>query len=278
MKPSQTISNPTLPEDTKADLPELQLKPRLAAQTENLVVAQEKLSPRQQVLQKNKLILVGAVFGRLTITEIYYSEKRKKRTKRTKCSCSCGNSADVAFHNLISGDTTSCGCYRRETASAAIFKHGQRQKGTITKVYRAWCSMRRRCYAKGRKDFHNYGGRGITVCPQWKDFSVFLADMGQPPSPTHSLDRIDNERAYSPTNCRWATPLEQISNRRVSVLATFNGVTKTLGTWSRHLGFVLYRLNNAFYSHQKRHPEVTPLDILKKFATPEQLEQAAAIK
>ena len=84
-----------------------------------------------------------------------------------------------------------------------------------TKIYRIWTSMKSRCYCKTDTNYHHYGERGITVCERWRDdFLAFLDDMGEPPSPSHSLDRIDNEGNYELNNCRWATKSEQVANRR----------------------------------------------------------------
>lgn len=101
---------------------------------------------------------------------------------------------------------------------------------------RCWNAIRQRCKNPRSPSFPNYGGRGITVCERWDSFSAFLADMGRKPSPTHSLDRIDNDGPYSPENCRWATPAQQAANKRSVRLITYRGTTKTLTAWASGLG------------------------------------------
>lgn len=94
-------------------------------------------------------------------------------------------------------------------------KHGHAVGGKLTSEYLAWHSMLARCYGTSNTSYRDYGGRGITVCDRWRaSFTDFFADMGQKPSPTHSLDRINNDAAYEPRNCRWATKSEQAKNRR----------------------------------------------------------------
>ena len=113
------------------------------------------------------------------------------------------------------------------------YRHG----GKGTPEYAAWRSMKRRCYAPNCSQYHNYGGRGIEVCPEWKDsFIQFREDMGLKPSPKHSLDRIDTDGNYSPDNCRWATAQEQMANVRYNRKLTFQGRTLCLAEWSREVG------------------------------------------
>lgn len=116
-----------------------------------------------------------------------------------------------------------------------LTKHGHstRVHGT-TKVYRAWISMKDRCLNPRNRHYACYGGRGIRIHPDWvNDFSKFLADVGEPPTPLHSLDRYpNNDGNYEPGNIRWATRKEQGNNRRSNVLISHNGQTRTLSEWA----------------------------------------------
>ncbi len=104
--------------------------------------------------------------------------------------------------------------------------------------YGVWRQMNNRCYNVRQSKFPRYGGRGITVCDRWRtSFIAFLDDMGHRPSPKHTLDRIDNDGNYEPGNCRWTTQRAQQNNRRDNHFITFNGETRSLSEWTRHLGF-----------------------------------------
>jgi hypothetical protein len=114
---------------------------------------------------------------------------------------------------------------------------------TQTKVYYAWRAMRSRCLIPKNPSYHRYGGRGITVCDRWvNDFDAFLADMGEPPTPKHSLDRIDVNGNYEPSNCRWATTLEQSVNKASTELISHNGLSMTVTQWADYLGLERSRL------------------------------------
>lgn len=103
--------------------------------------------------------------------------------------------------------------------------------------YFVWVSMRRRCLCRTYGEFPAYGGRGITICERWRNsFENFYGDMGPRPTASHSIDRIDNNKGYSPDNCRWATMREQSVNKRNTRLITLNGQTKCLAHWARQLG------------------------------------------
>ena len=128
------------------------------------------------------------------------------------CKCECGSAKVVRGINLRSGNTESCGCLKRETMVKRNTTHGM--YGTTE--YSSYQQMRKRCYYKEDISYHNYGGRGITVCDRWlESFEDFYSDMGDKPSHQHSLDRIDNEGNYSPSNCKWSTKSEQALNQRV---------------------------------------------------------------
>lgn len=112
-------------------------------------------------------------------------------------------------------------------------KHGMSR----SRVYRIWIDMKSRCMNPKHPKFYMYGARGIYVCERWLIFTNFLSDMGEPPSAIHSIDRYPNHKGpYEPTNCRWATPLQQASNTELCNLITWNGETHPVSVWARKLG------------------------------------------
>ena len=153
--------------------------------------------------------MVGRRFGKLTV--LSRAGSLYKRMAAWACACECGASVVVAGAALRRGDTRSCGC-------GAPPRMDPRRKGAAkAPERRAWSAMWTRCRNRRCRSFPNYGGRGITVCARWAEFSAFLADMGPRPSPNHSLDRINVNGNYEPGNCRWATYTEQQRNRRDNV-------------------------------------------------------------
>ena len=104
-----------------------------------------------------------------------------------------------------------------------------------TRTYYVWKLMRQRCSKPTDKDFHNYGARGITVCDRWQDFRNFLADMGEKPE-GYSIERVDNNKGYSPDNCKWIPMSQQARNRRMVRYLTIDGITHNLSDWCRHFG------------------------------------------
>lgn len=115
-------------------------------------------------------------------------------------------------------------------------KHGETHGMYGTPIYRTWVRMKQRCQNPNSKFYKWYGSRGITVSKDWQKFENFYRDMGDKPTPKHSLDRINNDKGYSKENCRWATMAEQGSNRRDNVNITFKGVTKNIAAWAKDLG------------------------------------------
>lgn len=132
----------------------------------------------------------------------------------------------------------------RAEANRARAKHGHAVRGQVSRTYHCWQSMLSRCTNPGNIGWLYYGGRGIKVCAEWRTFPQFYADMGDPPSATHSLDRIDTDGDYCKENCRWATKVEQDNNRTNNRRVNYQGRTQTIKQWSRELGIkyaTLYR-------------------------------------
>ena len=145
------------------------------------------------------------------------------------CRCSCGTEKVVRGGTLRQGLSATCGeCLDR---SALRTTHGYGR----SRAYGVWRQMHQRCENPENKKFKDYGGRGISVCGRWLDIQSFVEDMGEPPEGM-TLDRIDVDGNYEPSNCRWATQKEQARNARSNILLTFDGETKCLGEWAEDLG------------------------------------------
>lgn len=163
----------------------------------------------------------------LTLKEILTIEKNKPRMGRFECECGATTVTRIIY--VKNGHTKSCGCLKAKS----ITRHGMYR----TRIYGIWSGMMDRCYQENNPRFSGYGGRGITVCDRWQDFTCFYKDMGDKPDGM-SLERIDNDKGYSPDNCRWATSNEQQWNQRKQkgTTSSFLGVSKSHhGRWAAQI-------------------------------------------
>lgn len=174
--------------------------------------------------------MLGSIHGRLLV--IADVDRLQKNRPRYLCRCECGTLVHADHYHLKSGHTSSCGCAKVERLVAMNKTHGRSR----TPEYRSWTEARQRCMNPEHAAFHDYGARGIRVCKRWDRFENFLEDMGLRPSPKHSLDRINVDGHYSPSNCRWATSTQQNSNKRKTRLVEFENELVTITQLARKLG------------------------------------------
>lgn len=183
--------------------------------------------------------LTGQKFNHLTAVKI-----AQRNPLYWECVCDCGNTTLVRPSNLTRGQVKSCGCIHHRGNPT----HNQ----CYTRVYRIYAKILRRCFAKDDYAYSRYGGRGITMCEEWKnsfdEFSKWAYENGY--NDTLTIDRIDNNGDYSPSNCRWVDVYTQANNKRNNNYITFEGRTQTLAQWCREVGVpykrTFYRISNGW--------------------------------
>lgn len=163
--------------------------------------------------------IIGQRFNRLTALRRYGVDG--KGQAKWVCRCACGNTKIVVGVLLRDGRVQSCGCLVRDSNIARSLTHGHTRNGRATSEFSTWKSMLERCYKLYAPQYKNYGRRGIRVCKRWEKFENFILDMGKKPTAKHSLDRIDNNKHYTASNCRWATYAEQNRNKRTNHIIEF---------------------------------------------------------
>lgn len=183
---------------------------------------------------------VGFTYGDLKVTRLISRSSRVGNKKTLwECICKCGAISNYTASNLETGNSTCCLTCR---ANKGII-HGHAIRENTSPEYRSWQSMRTRCTNENSEVYSYYGGRGITICDRWlASFENFLADMGLRPDISYSLDRIDVNGNYEPTNCRWATRSIQSYNRRKSKSCGVYFRSDT-GRWSAYIDYNRRRKN-----------------------------------
>lgn len=185
--------------------------------------------------------LKGKTFNRLTVLE--RAENRGHQTYWL-CECTCKKKKIILGSEITNGGTKSCGCIRKELNIKTFSTHGYSDK---ERLYVVWLRMRQRCSNKNNKRYKDWGGRGITVCPEWHNYLTFRTwayanNYKEELLPSGinkwSIDRIDNDKGYFPENCRWVTMKEQCNNKRNNSIVTYNGETHKMTEWGE-----IYNIN-----------------------------------
>ena len=195
--------------------------------------------------------LTGKRFGRLVVikrVENYVSPNGSKYA-RWLCRCDCGKEKVVKTVCLNDGDTQSCGCIHSERL-AERNRANKKLGKTNHRLYKIWCGIKARCKNSNATDYDIYGGRGITICEEWKnDFSLFYnwaVNNGYKDNLT--IDRVDTNGNYCPENCKWSTTKEQSNNKRNNKYITYKGQTKTLSQWCDELGLKYSKIKQRIQS------------------------------
>lgn len=189
--------------------------------------------------------LTGRKFGKRIVTRFAGLRKFEcgSLKKVWECKCECGGIDIEQGGNLKSGRSNSCGCDVPRAVSEKKLVHGKHG----TRFYWVWAAMIQRCHNPNNKQYHAYGGRGISVCGRWMTFTKFHEDMWEEYGNNVCIERVDNNSGYRKNNCIWTNGFVQANNKRTNVLITLNGKTKTIAQWSRLLRIPQSRIQNRYF-------------------------------
>lgn len=174
--------------------------------------------------------ITGQTFGKLTV--LAFSEIRPKLGAYWACHCECGRDTVHRGADLRQGRIISCGCHKAQRMREAATTHGL----SHLPIFGRWCGMIQRCNDPNHVAYDRYGAKGITVCERWLSFENFYADMGEPPTAHHSIERRNGSLGYFKDNCYWATRSQQARNTSQNHLLTFRGKTQCVAAWADETG------------------------------------------
>ena len=197
--------------------------------------------------------ITGKRYGRLVVIRRLQPEERKRPNELWLCKCDCGKIISANAAKLNSGTKRSCGCLKYDDRER-IKNLNRKYKYSNRRLYRIYRAMINRCYDERHKAYHRYGSAGIHVCPEWLDefgfdkFYEWSMDNGYREDLT--IDRIDNQKGYSPDNCRWITNLEQQNNKKLNIVAEYNGKSQSLAEWARELNVTYSKVHWRYVNKQ----------------------------
>lgn len=180
-----------------------------------------------------KIDLMGNKYGRLTVIGVAESRRKPSGALMSYwlCECDCGTKKEISGEALRDGRVITCGCGVKERIAKLNYSHGM----SNIREYKSWQHIKYRCLNKNAAKYPDYGGRGITICERWiNSFENFYSDMGKAPD-KHTIDRIDVNGNYEPTNCRWASNTTQTNNQRKTIRIDFHGEQLTMSEIARKI-------------------------------------------
>lgn len=202
--------------------------------------------------------LIGRKFGRLTV--IGLSEKKSGRKSYWVCECECGNKKLVRSDGLKRGQVRSCGCLKEEQNIINLDRttHGDTPTGGHKRLWQIWQGMKKRTSNPNDNAYPRYGGRGITMCNEWRESYIAFKEwaLANGYADNLTIERTDVNGNYEPSNCKWATQKEQCNNRRSNVHIEWQGKTQNIKQWADELGFSYRVLHDRYHRYGHRPPEL----------------------